>query len=557
MKYLLLSLLFLSSLIGQAQQTNLLYQIKYKKINNNIEEKEKITIKYCQQKVYLSKPEEKIQSFIDLKERENSSTISLDNQLYKVVTPHDSLPKFTPIDKEETILGYECQAVVYSYFSNTIEVWFTEETKAKGSPYAKFLPNNKALVLKIIINGNRRIVASSIQEEKESVLPDYLPEKAKQLSKAEFEEFKINSRFTKLPIFEEEQIYFDGNFETNHDTTLISDKVYHFSKGAVVLKKIRIPDTLSKSAYIIAELTQKSNGDAYDRTGSVYILPETSKLSMLDAYLYGLDTIPSFKDKRGKEYQGFTLTKEYEPPVELIRFFTSFGAGHFSTNKINNYPWSDEVIYKQDVTSLIPNDNKEIIIAVFIGNYDKGGHKISLDLNFYPAWDEKKQPKKYIQSLFSTVNTMEMQGQNYGRLFKTDTLSIPFEITDTINNLKLLYTSTGHGGWGEGDEFIPRLNQVFVDENKVFSILPWRSECATYRFFNPASGNFGNGLSSSDLSRSNWCPGTLTPPYVIPLDDIGVGKHTLKIVIQQGEDVDSSFSAWGVSGTLTGTYPQK
>jgi hypothetical protein len=69
---------------------------------------------------------------------------------------------------------------------------------------------------------------------------------------------------------------------------------------------------------------------------------------------------------------------------------------------------------------------------------------------------------------------------------------------------------------------------------------------------NPASGNFQNGLSSSDLSRSNWCPATLTPPYIIPLKNLEPGEHTLEVVIDQGKDEGSSFSHWGVSGVLTG-----
>jgi hypothetical protein len=60
-------------------------------------------------------------------------------------------------------------------------------------------------------------------------------------------------------------------------------------------------------------------------------------------------------------------------------------------------------------------------------------------------------------------------------------------------------------------------------------------------------------LSSSDLSRSNWCPGTLTPPYVIPLDSLTPGKHTLEVIIEQGDDEGGSFNHWGVTGVLTGT----
>ena len=145
-----------------------------------------------------------------------------------------------------------------------------------------------------------------------------------------------------------------------------------------------------------------------------------------------------------------------------------------------------------------------------------------------------------------------MSGQNYGRFFNSDTLSVAFQLPEGVSDLQLLYTSTGHGGWGGGDEFNPKLNQIFMDGKAIFNTIPWRTDCATYRFSNPASGNFGNGLSSSDLSRSNWCPGTLTPPDIIPLKNLKPGRHLLEVVIDQGKDEGESFNHWGVTGVITG-----
>jgi hypothetical protein len=69
---------------------------------------------------------------------------------------------------------------------------------------------------------------------------------------------------------------------------------------------------------------------------------------------------------------------------------------------------------------------------------------------------------------------------------------------------------------------------------------------------NPASGNFENGLSSSDYSRSNWCPGTVTNPIFIDLGDLSEGEHSIRIQIPLGANEGSSFSAWNVSGVLIG-----
>jgi hypothetical protein len=130
-------------------------------------------------------------------------------------------------------------------------------------------------------------------------------------------------------------------------------------------------------------------------------------------------------------------------------------------------------------------------------------------------------------------------------------LKVNFEIKDEIENLQLLYTTTGHGGWENGDEFVPRMNKIFVDGKEVFKIIPWRTDCATYRLSNPASGNFADGLSSSDLSRSNWCPGTLTPPYIIPLK-LPKGNHVIEVIIEQGPNEGPSTNHWNISGVLIG-----
>ncbi len=84
----------------------------------------------------------------------------------------------------------------------------------------------------------------------------------------------------------------------------------------------------------------------------------------------------------------------------------------------------------------------------------------------------------------------------------------------------------------------------------MITFIPWRDDCGTYRNNNPCSGNFANGLSSSDLSRSNWCPGTVTNPEYIYLGNLAAGKHKLTVKIPQGKPAGSSNSYWCISGTL-------
>ncbi|HJT74343.1 MAG TPA: peptide-N-glycosidase F-related protein, partial [Chitinophaga sp.] len=133
-----------------------------------------------------------------------------------------------------------------------------------------------------------------------------------------------------------------------------------------------------------------------------------------------------------------------------------------------------------------------------------------------------------------------------------DSLTVTVNIPEGVKNLQLRYISTGHGGWGGGDEFNPKLNEIFVDGKRVYHFIPWRTDCGNFRLLNPASGNFGNGLSSSDLSRSNWCPGSVTGPVSIPLPDLTPGVHIFKVAIPLGKREGTSFSAWNVSGCLVG-----
>ncbi|ULT43270.1 hypothetical protein KRR40_07255 [Niabella defluvii] len=155
--------------------------------------------------------------------------------------------------------------------------------------------------------------------------------------------------------------------------------------------------------------------------------------------------------------------------------------------------------------------------------------------------------------LFNTLNIMEMAGQEYATMFdQKEGLTVHFELKEPVDNAVLRYTTTGHGGWGNGDEFVPKENTILLDGKTVFKMIPWREDCGSYRLFNPASGNFATGLSSSDLSRSNWCPGTVTNPFVVRLGNLSAGKHTIQVQIPQGAREGSSFSAWNVSGVIVG-----
>lgn len=480
---------------------------------------------------------------INYKDQFVYKTAILQNKTYTVPTHFDSLPKPEITNIKDTILGYICTKYNYTYFSNKVEVWSTTASPFKGSPSSTFVVPN-GLVLKYVVNGNRTVIVKSISDSTEKLELDINKEDI--VDNPTFLSLQINSRFLTIPIFKNEQINFRNNSTGTNYFDSVS-QVFHYSKGNIILKKVNLP---KGNGYYFLNLKSWSNGDAYDRVGSVFTIPSSGK-SMLDAFRLGVDSIPYFLDNHQEKYQGVVSKENYITTTELMRFFTPFGVGYFNNlRKIKGYNWADSVIYRQEVTALIPEEN-EMWIGVYIGNYDNGGHKVSLDLQFYP---DNELPSKinWTYPLFNTVNIMEAMNQNYGKMFLNDTLEVDFNILDTIADVELLYTTTGHGGWENGDEFVPKSNQIWIDNSLVFHHTPWRTDCGTYRLNNPASGNFTNGLSSSDLSRSNWCPGTITPPYRIPLKGLKIGKHSIKIVIDQGKNEGTSFSHWCVSGVLVG-----
>lgn len=531
------------------------YQVTYEYlINGKVVKERGLILKYSKNIAYLSDSKDKIQEFIDYNSKQTVTVLNYKDILYKTSIPFDSLPQPKLEDKEQKILGYDCKCAVFSFFSNTIEVWYTTLAPAKGGPYKVYIPDDNALVLKVTVNGMYEFEAQSIGKVKRDEIPEFTVDKATEVTAARLEELKIRSRYTTLSVFDNEVVNFDPSTTVSQDKSLRLDSTYHFSNGSVILKRIKLPEVWRKGAYVYAKITQNSNGDAYDRVGSVFILPQNGKdLSMLTGFQKGKDALPQYTDNEGGNYQGFMTTDNYDVPLELMRFATSFGVKYFNTRRvINGYPWKENVTYKEEITNLLPTDQDEITIGVFIGNYDKGGHQVSLELDFYPADEEFHAAKKWLQPLFYTVNVMEMSGQNYGRLFNNDTLKVDFDVPADVDHLQLIYTTTGHGGWGGGDEYNQKLNQVVIDGKTELSVIPWRTDCATYRLSNPASGNFANGLTSSDGSRSNWCPGALTYPYVINLKDLKPGKHQVKIIIDQGEQEGTGFSHWCVSGVLSG-----
>lgn len=471
------------------------------------------------------------------------------NESYYSAAPLSNSDVVFSEEGQEMMLGYPCKKYKTSINSNTIEVWMTERPGFDASPMPSLGKLNGVMV-RCMRNGSYLTDLKTISKERKIATSLIPTDKGKRLSPREMSQLRKDKLVMRIPVFKEQQIHF-SDYEPitgviPFDTTL------HLSHGTVIVKRMQLPQ-LPEHYQLFAEIHQRSNGDAYDRTASVFVIPTETSQSFLEGLKEGPKALPIFVGHDGQEYQGIKAEENYLPPVELVRFFTSFGAGHFNDRvHIDGLEWTEENYYKQEVSELRDRLQGDVLIGAFIGNYDKGGHILSLDLLAYPGdyeWEE--QPcRQHSEPLFNTCNMLEMSGQNYGRLFATDTLEVTFEIPEGTENPRLRYLSTGHGGWGNGDEFNPKENVIYIDDEQRFTYTPWRCDCATFRDQNPISGNFWNGVSSSDYSRSGWCPGTATNPVWFDLKGLSPGKHTIRVVIPQGPDEGGSFSHWMVSGVL-------
>ncbi|MGH2665691.1 GLPGLI family protein [Flavobacterium sp.] len=478
-------------------------------------------------------------SFFQLAQFGNSKSIVTVDSL--------ALPKqkFELSSETKKILGYTCKKAKTVINSNTIELWYTNQFNLKGAPTV--LGQNLGLVLEMVRNGNYQVVASKVELSNTipSILtiPNPLPKKVDQLT---YRDLLWKSRFTNIEVFKKEVINFSDASKSN-------DSILRFANGTIIVRKIKFPE-IKKGSQIFVDVTEQSNGDAYDRTGSVFLIPKDKSISYLDGLQKGVTLLPVYENGNGKKYQGVVRTENYVPLLELMRFFTPFGVKQYNTIQLKNKVWQDSVYYRQDISEMLPYlNNQEVWIGMNIGNYDKGGHKASLNISIHSEEDNK--PKSaWLLPLFNTNNVMEMAGQEYATMFDREKgLEVTFEVPEGLKNVQLRYTSTGHGGWENGDEYLPKKNTILIDGKVTFAFTPWRTDCGSYRLSNPASGNFGNGLSSSDYSRSNWCPGTVTNPVFIDLGNLPAGKHTMQIKIPQGAVEGTSFSAWNVSGCLIGS----
>ena len=345
--------------------------------------------------------------------------------------------------------------------------------------------------------------------------------------------FLSNNKITshQINILNNQKINFIEGKEFNSDSLIITDN------GRLIFKKIIVPN-LKKSSKIIIEANLVSDGDPWDKSGSIFLLKSHPN-------------------------------DEQKNPIELLRFITPFGVGHFSSQeRLDDYKpvyipkWEKDVAWEEDISHLASLfDNQQVWIGIWIDSYHKDGFIMNVDLDINES-DIRfdfldKQNVNFIN------NTHKYSAKlNGSHDFSQDLLSNEFFVDKDIKNAKLYFITTGHGAHSDGDEFNQRNNIVSLNGQELINFPAWRDDCAAFRRFNPSSGvwyvdttwkgeDIKERIASSDYSRSNWCPGSKVPPIVIDLPDIKRGKNIISIDIPNAQPTTKDFwNHWNISTYL-------
>ena len=282
-------------------------------------------------------PSPSIKSFIDFKTGSFLwVAVSPDGKIFSTVKSFEQLPEINILDDTEIILGYNCKHATTSIFSNRIDLYYVTELGLKGSPLSSYgLP--EGLVLKVVRNRSSGWVASEIEMARPCDLPVGLPSYlGRRTDEFTYDAMLRESYVKSVTVFTNDHISW-GNKIDNPDPGK-SDVVYRYAGGTIILKKIRMPEIYSGSS-LFAEIIQYSNGDAYDRTGTIFLIPEGKELSFLDGLVYGAKSLSPYYDADNLDYQGVVATGDYLPALELVRFFTPFGVKHYNERRLVRFSY--------------------------------------------------------------------------------------------------------------------------------------------------------------------------------------------------------------------------
>lgn len=354
----------------------------------------------------------------------------------------------------------------------------------------------------------------------------------------------------------------------NVDSLLNLDGWNRYDAGRIAIQRFSKP-TFEQPPLVTANVTLRSAGDPWDKSGTVFLIPKSSTLDLrafeeghfdLDTSKHAYPAILPFETQDGDVYQ---------PAIELMRFITPFGVGHFSENdRLDEYrpvyvpKWANSVSWSSDISHLWGSMGDSLTIGVYIDTWTEQGYTLDLSIEFEPKLELRSQPAEITTlPLFNTTKLSSKQQHFDG--FSSRDVQVDFVIPSDASNVVFHYHATGHGGHETGDEFVRCEHHIELDGSLIHSFTPWRDDCASFRRFNPSSGvwtertlwrgdSIDERIASSDYSRSGWCPGSQVDPINFPLKAIEPGPHSLRISVPTAQSfTDSEMNFWNVAGYLT------
>ena len=373
-----------------------------------------------------------------------------------------------------------------------------------------------------------------------------------------------------LNVFEKEAVRWNpdslGTYSPEDETGII-----HLAAGRMILRKVTLPD-YGREVKATLTVRVESAGDRWDKSGSVFVIPADSKINLLSVAKRE-NAFPEVDSLKYEKLIGTVPGPDFEPTLELMRFMTPFGVGFYSrldtaevsrTRPVYVDGWAPEVRWEADITPLYP-ELRDSYVGVFIDTWTEEGYIASVDIDI----EETEAPMKE-RHVIPLVNTLYYIGQEYPDIFARRDLTVDFNLDEYAPGAVLRYIVTGHGGHEGGDEFTPQRNVISLDKEVVKDYVPWRTDCASFRRFNPTSGIWAvrreasfygekgrevkmidEMLASSDLSRSNWCPGSMVEPEDIPLGDLAAGAHRITFSIPGAQPIDGDkMNHWLISAYI-------